>query len=136
HIALGMQHATTRMPNLVHRDLKPGNILVSHDGLAKVTDFGLVRSLDSDKQTETSQDEIDDTTQGGDDRLTRHNTVVGTPPYMSPEQCRGERDVDKRADIYAFGIVLYELLTGQHPFKDRGTRDWRHMHLTAIPSFD
>ncbi len=110
-IALGMQHATRQVPGLVHRDLKPANILVRHDGIAKVTDFGLVRSFD-----------LDEGAGGGDDDpdlaigLTRMGAVVGTPPYMSPEQCRAEA-VDLRTDIYAFGCMLFEMLTHQTVFE-------------------
>ncbi|KAB2862895.1 MAG: serine/threonine protein kinase, partial [Anaerolineae bacterium] len=77
-IALGMQHATQKMPDMVHRDLKPGNILVHHDMIAKVTDFGLVRSLDFDDLPDDNSDAAD-----GHQRLTRVGAVVGTAPYMS-----------------------------------------------------
>lgn len=138
HIALGMQHATTKVPRLVHRDLKPGNILVTHDGIAKITDFGLVRSLDASRAFDLPNGEGDglDEENGGDTlgRLTRVNAAVGTPPYMSPEQCEAQ-DVDLRSDVYAFGIVLYEMLTGRHPFKNRAN-SWKEAHLKEIPDFD
>ncbi|MBN2472663.1 MAG: serine/threonine protein kinase, partial [Anaerolineae bacterium] len=99
HIALGMQHAVRKVPGLVHRDLKPANILVSHDEVAKVTDFGLVRSVDAAYVPPASEADEDVS------RLTRGGAIVGTAPYMSPEQCRAE-DVDERSDIYAFGCIL------------------------------
>ena len=82
---------------VVHRDLKPGNVLLDADDNAYVTDFGVARSL-------------------GGDGLTRAGAVVGTPDYLSPEQIAGE-PVDGRTDLYALGILLYEMLTGELPFR-------------------
>lgn len=84
---------------IIHRDLKPGNIMLTPDGQLIITDFGLVRLLD--------------TTHGRPDAP--RQTVTGTPAYMSPEQAQGEQ-VDQRTDIYALGIITYELLTGQTPY--------------------
>jgi len=82
---------------VVHRDIKPENILLS-DGQALVADFGIARAV------------------GGESSLTRTGSTVGTPAYMSPEQASGERNIDGRADIYALGCVLYEMLAGEPPF--------------------
>jgi eukaryotic-like serine/threonine-protein kinase len=90
--ALAFAHAQ----GLVHRDVKPQNVLLNDDGRAKVTDFGIVRSLDAVGHTETG-------------------TVLGTSHYIAPEQARGER-VDAQTDVYSFGVVLYELLTGEVPY--------------------
>ena len=90
--ALAFAHAQ----GLVHRDVKPQNVLLNDDGRAKVTDFGIVRSLDAVGHTETG-------------------TVLGTSHYIAPEQARGEK-VDAQTDVYSFGVVLYELLTGQVPY--------------------
>jgi len=90
--ALSFAHAQ----GLVHRDVKPQNVLLNGDGLAKVTDFGIVHSLDAVGQTETG-------------------TVLGTSHYIAPEQARGER-VDAQTDVYSFGVVLYELLAGAVPY--------------------
>ncbi|MGE0709997.1 MAG: protein kinase [Planctomycetota bacterium] len=95
--ARAMHHAHER--GIIHRDLKPGNILIERKtGNAKVTDFGLARDLYRGT------------------RLTQVGQAVGTPYYMAPEQVRGERDVDGRCDIYALGVILYEVLTGDIPF--------------------
>ena len=90
--ALAFAHAQ----GLVHRDVKPQNVLLNPEGSAKVTDFGIVRSLDAVGHTETG-------------------TVLGTSHYIAPEQARGER-VDAQTDVYSFGVVLYELLTGEVPY--------------------
>jgi eukaryotic-like serine/threonine-protein kinase len=91
--ALGFAHEH----GLVHRDVKPQNVLLNGDGRAKVTDFGIARSLD---------------VHGG---LTQTGTVMGTSDYIAPEQARGQR-VDAQSDVYSLGAVLYELLTGEVPF--------------------
>jgi len=95
-LEIGRALAFAHAQGLVHRDVKPQNVLLSGDGVAKVTDFGIVRSLDAVGHTETG-------------------TVLGTSHYIAPEQARGER-VDAQTDVYSFGVVLYELLTGDVPF--------------------
>lgn len=82
--------------NIIHRDVKPENILFKSDGTAKLSDFGIARSVDGES-------------------LTQANTCVGTPRYMSPEQLKGA-DIDGRSDLYSLGLVLYEMLTGTRVF--------------------
>src|SRR6185369_3768919 len=94
-IARGLSFA--HQQGLVHRDVKPQNVLLNGDGQAKVTDFGIARSLDVKHG------------------LTQTGTVLGTSNYIAPEQARGER-VDALSDVYSLGCVLYELLTGEVPF--------------------
>ena len=134
HIALGMQHAQRKSPGLVHRDLKPGNIMVTHEAIAKITDFGLVRSVE--KEILPDADDIPTLHESSfhHERLTRIDAVVGTPPYMAPEQIKS-RNVDIRADIYSFGIVLYEMLCWRHPFTAHGVKQWREAHLNIKPRF-
>ena len=84
---------------VIHRDIKPSNILISRQGEVKLVDFGIA----------TSQEETED-------GLTRDGMVLGTPSYIPPEQIADARNVDKRADIYSLGVVLYEMLTGKTPF--------------------
>ncbi|MBL8161155.1 MAG: tetratricopeptide repeat protein [Anaerolineae bacterium] len=134
HMALGMQHACSLVEGLVHRDLKPANVLVTHDGIAKITDFGLVRSLEFTDVPLPGNDTDDDSPRH-DPRLTRVGAIVGTPPYMSPEQCDA-RIVDIRADVYAFGCMLYEMLTGRHAFDAKKFPEWKHAHQKIKPVFD
>ncbi|HET9234051.1 MAG TPA: protein kinase [Candidatus Eisenbacteria bacterium] len=99
---------------IVHRDLKPANVMLSRNGQVKVLDFGLA------KATRPAQGSEDDHTLQME--LTQQGTILGTTPYMSPEQLRGQ-DVDGRSDIFALGSVLYELTTGRRPFSGATNND-------------
>ena len=101
---------------IVHRDLKPANIVVTPAGAVKVLDFGLAKAAAGD----ASGLDLSQSPTITADR-TRDGLIVGTPAYMSPEQARG-KPVDKRTDIWAFGCVLYEMLTGRLAFAARPSR--------------
>jgi serine/threonine-protein kinase len=96
-IEIGRGLTAAHARKLVHRDVKPQNVLIDPDGRAKVTDFGIARSLEAKGLTATGR-------------------VLGTTDYVSPEQAMGE-DVDERSDVYSLGVVLYEMLTGEVPFE-------------------
>jgi len=107
---------------IVHRDLKPDNVvLVERAGkkdFVKVLDFGIAkRSKEEDKNEQ---------------KLTQQGMVLGTPPYMSPEQFTG-RPIDARSDIYSLGVMAYEMLTGKLPFKADTAWEWASQHMTANP---
>jgi eukaryotic-like serine/threonine-protein kinase len=94
-LCAALQHAHEQ--GIIHRDLKPSNLMVLKDGTVKLTDFGIAKDTDVTA-------------------LTAANSTVGTAAYMSPEQCRGVRDITHKTDLYSMGIMFYELLTGRKPF--------------------
>lgn len=97
---------------IIHRDLKPSNLMVLKDGTVKLTDFGIAKDTDVTA-------------------LTAANSTVGTAAYMSPEQCRGARDLTHKSDLYSLGVMFYELTTGRKPFHGDSVMEMFNQHLTG-----
>jgi ABC-type sugar transport system substrate-binding protein len=114
-IARGLAYAHSK--GIIHRDMKPSNILLDDSGNAYLTDFGLAKIIE------------------GETDITKSGTVVGTPAYMSPEQLRGER-IDHRSDIYSLGIVFYQMVAGKPPFETGSSGEivsLIYKHLEEVP---
>jgi len=136
HLSRGMKHATEKIPGLVHRDLKPENLLIGRDGRVRVTDFGLVGAAEgSDGHGQEDPQAPIEAAARQRTRLT--HGMMGTPLYMSPEQCRGE-GLDLRSDIYALGCMLYEMLTGEFAADGKSNEEFLQAHregrLREIPA--
>jgi serine/threonine-protein kinase len=115
---VGAALAYAHSHGVIHRDIKPDNILLSIDGTrALVTDFGIARAV----------------TSSGDSRLTATGVAIGTPAYMSPEQCAGDREVDGRSDLYSLGVVAYQMLCGSLPFSGGNTASLLVKQLSEAP---
>jgi eukaryotic-like serine/threonine-protein kinase len=109
-VARALEHASKR--GLIHRDVKPANIVLTADGTAKLADLGMARDTADDRRAHKEK-----------------GLAIGTPYYMAPEQIRGRLDVDSRADLYSLGATLYHMVTGRPPFPARSVEAVLHGHL-------
>ena len=127
HFSRGMVHARANIPGFVHRDVKPGNCLITAEDVAKVTDFGLA--------VVTLEDEDEDEEGDGDRSIEMSglNKVAGTLAYMPPEAFQRPPELDSRSDIYSFGVMLYRMLTGRYPLEADSYMGWMSKHAAIIP---
>ena len=135
HTCNGMIHAHSVLPDFLHRDLKPENLLFGSDNLLKITDFGLISAANKEMTGRCLQTKSDSGTTDAGSFATKFGAMVGTPAYCSPEQIRADAPLDSRSDIYAFGCVLFEMLTGELLFSDQDQLFYSYpqCHLTITP---
>jgi len=127
-IASGLEEAHER--GVIHRDLKPANVKITSEGVVKILDFGLAKPYVG----ESTSDGLSQLATATGDDLTREGVIMGTAAYMSPEQARG-RPIDRRADIWAFGCVVYEMLTGRRAFNGETMTDVLVAVVTGEPDW-
>jgi serine/threonine protein kinase len=121
-----LEYAQSKVPGFIHGDIKPANCLLTADGVVKLTDFGQVRSFTISESN--SLDQIPEKTDAPP-----RNWAAGTPPYMAPEQFDASGKTDIRADIYSFGVTLFEMLAGQKPFIGHSHDECFQQHQNVAP---
>ena len=130
-IALALEAAHEQ--GIIHRDLKPANVKIKSDGVVKVLDFGLAKALETGVDGPGA--DADNSPTIASPAETRMGMILGTPAYMAPEQAKG-RPADRRGDLWAFGCVLYEMLTGMRPFPGDGISETLASVLKTEPNWD
>jgi tetratricopeptide (TPR) repeat protein/tRNA A-37 threonylcarbamoyl transferase component Bud32 len=130
-IAEGLAHA--HQHGIVHRDLKPDNVMITHEGQVKILDFGLAKLMEPEARPGGVDEELDSALETISRELTRAGKVLGTIAYMSPEQARGEA-VDHRTDLFSFGVMLYEMASGERPFRGKSQVESLNATITQEPA--
>lgn len=130
HAARGLLALHRHTPKLIHRDIKPKNMLYTVDaqgrGVLKLVDFGLVR-VGAQPEEGVERPAGSEESPSASTIHTQVGTIVGSLPYMSPEQLRGEEQIDEKTDVYSLGVTLYELLTGELPYRGRSPSDYQQL---------
>jgi tetratricopeptide (TPR) repeat protein len=129
-ICRAMIHAKSKIPGFLHRDIKPGNCLITPEGTLKMTDFGLSKTVLTVDEVMRVYDNEKDSDYPD---ITREGRRAGTLPYMAPEQFTSVHPINERSDIYSFGVTFFRMCTGKMPFEGKSAKDWMFHHIFTKP---